>query len=149
VIRIRCAGLGASLAIAWFALSTCGCDTGSGSLKPGYRERLSWVADVTAPDTVAAGDPFVLQVTTSGMSGCWLKGEDRVSLPDPLEVRVIPFDREYVGSGACTANVPFFYHEITIRASTPGTLVVSIAHRLRSVSGADSTGEIIREVEVR
>jgi hypothetical protein len=138
------------LAIA-LAISMSGCDSPSGPVSPrsGYRDRLSGVWSVIAPDTVVLGTTFDVQIGTAGSNGCWRKGEDLVSQPGPLQVGIVPFDREYVGTGFCTDMVVYFQHTAPVRASARGTMDIAVAHLLRAVSGADSSGAIHLSVQVR
>jgi hypothetical protein len=114
-----------------------------------YRDRLSAVLSVTAPDTVEVGASFQVQIDTSGNNGCWRKGRDEVSRPGPLEAHIAPFDREYIGTGFCAQNLPTFHHVVELTASTKGTIEVFVARRLRAASGADSTGVIQVNVHAR
>ncbi len=116
---------------------------------------MSDVVAVNAPDTVAVGTIFEVQLQTQGTDGCWRKGDDRVSRQGPLVVRITPYDREYVGTSAfiepttCTDNMVDFHHAVRIGASTRGTMEISVEHHLRAASGADSTGVIELSVHVR
>jgi hypothetical protein len=117
--------------------------------KPDYRDRLSVVVSATAPDTVGVGDTIVVELVVQGANGCWRKGHDEVARPGPLEVQITPYDREYIGTGICTQNLPTFLHEISLIASAKGTIEVAVAHRLRSAAGTDSTGTIKLGVHAR
>jgi len=127
-----------------FSLSSC-----EEPFKSDYRDHLSSVSSATAPDTVAVGTTFQVLIVTSGSNGCWKKGDDRVSQQGPLQVYIVPFDREYVGTGACTADVPQFQHTVNVGASAKGTMDIFVSRRLRAVAGADSTGVIQLKVDVR
>jgi hypothetical protein len=122
-----------------------GCNWTNG---PDYRDRLSTVSDVATPDSVANGAAFTVDVTTWGPDGCWRQGHDSVSRPNLLLARIVPFDREYTGTGACTANIVVFHHVVPITATARGDLEIEVRTRLRAVSGKDSAGVILKLVHV-
>jgi hypothetical protein len=145
---------GTAAIVVAITLSLCGCGSGSPFI-PGHRDRLSVVDAVSAPDTVAVGTVFEVQIQTRGSDGCWLKGEDSVTREGPLVVRIAPFDRPHAGTrlfetiSSCTDGEPVFQHVIQIGASTTGTMDIFVTHLLRTATGADSTGTIELKVYVR
>ena len=84
--------------------------------------------DISLPSSVEVGEEFVVTVKSYGLSGCWRKGETRSSV-DGLEASVRPFDHEPSGGQACTANIPEFIHEATLRFQEAGTARVTIQGR--------------------
>jgi hypothetical protein len=108
-------------------LAACG---GGTVFEPGSR-RVVGVIDVggagrealAAPDTVAAGAPFAVTVTTFGSSSC--------TRPDGAELEVrglvaelVPYDREATGTRACTDDLRPFPRTVTVRFSAPGQATV-------------------------
>jgi len=134
-----------TLILAVTAMALAGCDW---PFRSDYRDRLSSVVTVTAPDSVAVGASFEVTFPTFGTNGCWRQGNDRVS-GHGLRINVTPFDREYVGSDACTDNEPVFHHSVRLIASTQGAMGIRVLRRLQATSGRDSVGIIDRTVLVR
>jgi len=123
--------------------SLSGCDWPSESeRRPDYRDRLGLVGSVSAPDSAASGTAFDVTILTNGSNGCWQKGHDDVTRPDPLLVQITPYDREYIGDGACTLHMPLFQHVVPITTTEPGRLVIEVRTRLHTASGKDSVGTI-------
>jgi len=138
VSRFVLAALAVSLALG-------GCDWFTSN---NYRDRLSIVTSVAAPDTVSIGSSFSVVIETQGPDGCWRKGHDLV-FPSPLLVQIRAVDQEYVGAGACASVILDFTHQVVVRAPSRGTMKVEVLHRLTAVSGEDSVGVIERLVVVR
>ena len=139
------AWVSALAAIAAITTALSGCDW---PFKSDYRDHLSWVSSATAPDTVAVGTTFQVAIVTWGSSGCWRKGDDRVFRGGPLQVYIVPFDREYLET-TCTDIAPEFQHTVKVAALAKGTLDILVKRRLRASSGADSSGVIQLKVDVR
>jgi hypothetical protein len=131
--------------IAMIAMTLTGCDW---PFRSDYRDRLSSVGSVTAPDTVAVGSDFEVAFPTFGTNGCWRKGDDRVIANGPMQVGIWPHDQEYVGANGCTDNEPVFQHSVRLRASARGTLAITVFTRARSSAGRDSVGAIQLSVQV-
>lgn len=113
-----------------------------------YRDRIGSVMSVSAPDSAAAGTAFDVTVFTSASNGCWSKGRDDVARPDPLLVRITPYDRELIGGDVCPAIAPVFEHMVRVHAAEAGKLTAQIQTRLRSSTGKDSIGTIERIVTI-
>jgi hypothetical protein len=129
------------------ALALWGCDWPFES--DDYRNRLAGVWEVTAPDTVDVGSIFEVVMMSSGTNGCWKAGRDDVRRTGPLAATITPYDQEFVGTGACTANVPNFRHSVRLPTSTRGDFTVRVRTLKRASSGKDSVGVIQRTVVVR
>ena len=63
-------------------------------------------------------------------------------------VDITPYDRAYVGGGACPATITTFTHVVSLAFGARGTGTINIRHRLKSVSGGDSLATITRTVVV-
>lgn len=128
-------------------LSVSGCKWPFGSSD--YRDGLAGVYAVTAPDTVAVGSGFEVVMVSQGGDGCWKPGRCITSQTGPLQATIIPFDREFVGSGACTANLPNLWHSVNLPTTTRGAFEVSVKTYRIGSTGKDSVGVIQRTVVVR
>lgn len=142
---VRRFGVPLRIAFALAAPFLTGCDW---SNEPDYRDRLSRVSSVAAPDSAALGSRIDVDITTWGPNGCWRKGHDTVSRPGPLLARISPYDRESVREGVCTDNIVEFHHVVPLTATAPGTLQIEVRTRLRSSTGEDSVGTIQKFVTV-
>jgi hypothetical protein len=104
----------------------------------GYAESVVWTVDagssvlaprapLVAPDTVAAGEPFDVVVTTIGLSGCWRAGGQAVQVGDGV-VTLTPGD---VRSGAhvCTQILADLRHSSRVTIVTPGEWTLRVAGR--------------------
>jgi len=124
----------------------------SGCVWPGgvdYRDHLSLVTSVDAPDSVSQGMVFDVRIATWGPDGCWSKGRDRIVRVDPFRIDIEPSDREdLVGHGGCTDGEVNFQHTVRIWARVPGEMAINVRRRLRAPSGADSSGTIQLKVHV-
>ncbi|MEW5931336.1 MAG: hypothetical protein AB1941_28045 [Gemmatimonadota bacterium] len=132
---------------ALLALAACG----GGLSDPGSR-RVPGVIDtggggdraLAVPDTVAAGAPFTVAVTTFGSSSC--------TRPDgaELEVRglvaeVVPYDREAAGARVCTDDLAPFPRDVTVRFASPGRATVRVRGRdLRGRPAVVEAGVVVR-----
>lgn len=130
-------------------LASASCDlTGPGSrLVPGYLEGVVGEGpEILVPERVPVGEEVVIEITTWGLSGCWARGETRVSA-EGLEASVRPFDREPadLGDRGCTGSVPAFSHQAALRFQEAGTARVAVTGR-RFPDGA--TVSHIRELQV-
>ena len=104
--------------------------SGATGLEPGSR-RVVGVIDVgsqslralAAPDTVAAGAPFVVTVTTFGSSSCTRADGAEVEVRG-LVAEVVPYDREATGARVCTDDLRPFPRDVTVRFSAPGQATV-------------------------
>jgi hypothetical protein len=98
--------------------------------------------DISVPATAEVGQDVVVRVTSYGLSGCWRKGETQASV-DGLDATVRPFDVEPDDGSICTANIPVFTHEATVRFEEAGTGTVTVHGRqLQGRSPVSFTREI-------
>jgi hypothetical protein len=84
-------------------------------------------APLVAPDTVAAGEAFDVEVTTIGLNGCWRAGGQSVQVEDGV-VTLTPSD---VRSGAhvCTQILSELRHSSRVTLATPGEWTLRVAGR--------------------
>ncbi len=139
--RPRAAALALVVALL-LGLAAAGCNW---HLTSDYRDQLAYVDSVEAPDSVTVGTLFPVRIHTSGANLCWRKGHDDVAWRSALEVAVRPYDRRYIGSGACAQAIVHLVHEVRLTPTRRGTLVLWIARAVVH----DSSGVIRREILVR
>jgi hypothetical protein len=137
----------ATLLAATCVLAACGNVAGpAGQRRAGIIEsRYLRVPVLTAPDTVTAGTPFLVTVTTFGFSGCWT--DDRTDVAAFATQAVIrPYDR--VRDGACTQMTVTLPRSVQLRFDQPGTASI-VVQGLRD-DGADAEpAQVQRTVVVR
>lgn len=80
-----------------------------------------------APDTVAAGVPFDVEVTTIGMSGCW-SGAGMWARPVEGGFDLIPTD-VHSGANFCTEIALYIGHHARIAIDTPGEYTLRVKGR--------------------
>lgn len=141
------------LALAVLASSTFSCSSGTA---PEEEQRVGLIAGfnqddprIQVPDTVDAGDSFLVEVSTYG-NGCYRQGETEVEANGSSAV-VTPWDYVDVSGRACPDILLEFLHQATIRFDLPGTRTVTVVGRERT-SQAPIAGEpliVHREVVVR
>lgn len=83
-------------------------------------------AVIEAPDEVNAGEPFVVTVTTIGLSGCARAEKQEVSISGRT-VELKPYD-VYVGE-ICTAILLYLTHDSTITLDSPGEWTIRVSGR--------------------
>lgn len=83
-------------------------------------------AVIDAPDEVDAGQPFVVTVTTIGLSGCARAEKQEVNISGRT-VELKPYD-VYVGE-ICTAILLYLSHESTITLGSPGEWTIRVSGR--------------------
>lgn len=98
---------------------------------------------IEAPDTVAAGEPFTVTVTTYGNT-CVEKGDTEVRTQD-LEATVTPYDFYTVGETiVCGEVLNLFEHTVALTFAEPGTARVIVRGReSRSDDGLAVRREIV------
>jgi hypothetical protein len=102
---------------------------------------------INAPESVARGEEFVVEVTTWG-SDCIGKGDTEVQVAG-LSIVVTPYDWEIIRlppNTGCRVAVVFHQHAVFVRFEQPGTGRVVVRGR-RKPSGEVLTVE--RRIEVR
>ncbi len=90
---------------------------------------------LVAPDSVTAGVPFDVQVTTIGMSGCWSAAG---LWPRPVQggLDLIPTD-VHSGANFCTEMALYLEHDARITIATPGEYTLRVkGRRLRQGDAA-------------
>lgn len=101
-------------------------------------------AFLVVPDTVEAGSPFVVKVTTFG-DGCTRKGVTELTVVSENHIRVAPMDLVTTGTG-CLAILVTPEHTAELVFSEPGLGLVTI--RVRDPR-TDEVVDLRREVVVR
>jgi len=112
-----------------------------------YEIRLSMVTSVSVPDTVQVGESFIVSIVTGIYIGGDKQGHDDIHTIEG-GYRIVPYDLIYVGPGPVDGGVYHFIHKVGLRLDAVGMSNILILHRLRSTTGADSTGTIVRQVVV-
>lgn len=82
---------------------------------------------LVAPDTVDAGMPFDVTVTTIGPSGCWAARAEHVQVNDGV-VELIPTDI-HSGAQACTEILLYLEHRSTLTLDEPGDWTLRVIGR--------------------
>lgn len=130
-------------------LALGGCDSLTG---PDSRRVLGTVVHVdgepliSVPDTVEAGEPFTVSVTTTWPDTCGSLDETEVRASG-TEVHVIPWDRVDEADD-CAQVIEEYDHSVTLSRATPAVLDLTV-HGRRMVDGSRSPIEIVYEVVVR
>ncbi|HZG44175.1 MAG TPA: hypothetical protein VEY93_14600, partial [Longimicrobium sp.] len=86
---------------------------------------------ITAPDTVTAGQPFQVTITTAGPSGCWRAAGAEKAVQGNLAT-LTPFDR--VLDGICTQAVVSLPRSVEVRFDVRGQATLRVYGR-RVVDG--------------
>ncbi len=86
------------------------------------------VSPITAPDTVQAGSPFAVTVSTFGSSGCIRPDESHVQQA-VLSADITPFDSVWVGSGICPADWRAHPRSVELTFDTPGAGLIRLHGR--------------------
>lgn len=76
---------------------------------------------ITAPDTVTAGQPFQVTITTVGASGCWRAAGAEKAVQGSLAT-ITPFDR--VEDGFCTGALVSLPRAVELRFDVPGEATI-------------------------
>jgi hypothetical protein len=125
--------------LAILLLAACSEITHAGERRPGVIEsRYLTVPALVAPDSVTAGAPFDITVTTLGSSGCWQPDASEV-VATGNELRVTPFDR--VLHVYCTQALVAVPRTVQVRLDHPGTAWVRL-------QGVHDDGEGARRVVI-
>jgi len=82
---------------------------------------------LVAPDSVTAGVPFDVRVTTIGMSGCW-SGAGLWARPVEGGFDLIPTD-VHSGASFCTEIALYIGHDARITIDTPGEYTLRVKGR--------------------
>lgn len=79
---------------------------------------------IASPDTVEVGAPFTVRVTTFG-GGCVRStaGADVTGGDGVIEIR--PYNHD-TGGPICTSDLMFLTHEVDVRATAAGPLVIRV-----------------------
>jgi hypothetical protein len=129
------------------AAAACGVTEPQTSVRePAIMELYGATADVSAPASVTAGQPFTVVVHTIGPSSCTREGDTRLSL-GATTADVAPFDIHRRGPGVgCAEMVYRLSHEVQVVFTQPGTATVRV-HGVREPGGGTVT--LTRTVDVR
>lgn len=120
----------------------------SAQLLPSGTEAVSR-ASVAAPDTVLAGDPFTVTVTTIGANGCWQPTDASLELDEAAAV-ITPYDAVLSGPDiGCTDALKDLPHQVRVRFTRRGEAVLRV--RGRRVTGSDFTAgeEVVVEKRIQ
>ncbi|HEU0076169.1 MAG TPA: hypothetical protein VFQ76_00890 [Longimicrobiaceae bacterium] len=99
---------------------------------------------LAAPDTVAAGAPFTVTVTTRGSSSCTRADGAELELRGLL-AEIVPYDRDGTRLRACTDDLHAFPRDVTVRFAAPGRAVVRVRGRdLRGGPAVVEAGVVVR-----
>jgi hypothetical protein len=104
---------------------------------------------IGAPDTVTAGVPFTVVVTSFGSSSCTRPDGATLSV-DGAVANITVWDRVQV-SGGCTDDLRAFPRDVTVQFSGAGTARIRVTGRPLALppAGADSLIVLERSVLVR
>ncbi|MEJ2678090.1 MAG: hypothetical protein P8174_03325 [Gemmatimonadota bacterium] len=138
----------AAAVLAGTILAGCGRVTGPGSdvleqRRVGVIDLYSQGIAVTVPDTVQAGVPFVVSVTTYG-DGCDRQDGTDVQATKLL-ASVTPYDL-HANSAVCTDVLKLFQHQANVVFPEPGSAAIVVYGR---VLPADSLIGVDRQVIVQ
>jgi hypothetical protein len=99
-------------------------------------------AAVVAPDTVLAGVPFTVTITTVGVNACWRQDGAAVAMSSPGALLVTPLDRVPASDGRgpqpCTGSPLALPRTLQLLISQPGTATLRVQGR--RVVGGDVAG---------
>lgn len=99
-----------------------------------------------APDRAAAGEPFLVEITTWGTGDC----SDPVRVerqPLPKGVRLIPIDRHNV-SDICELMPRPNHHEVALTFEEHGTYTLELRGREETGAGPNELMSVYREVTI-
>ncbi len=82
---------------------------------------------IMVPDSVDAGAPFEIAVTTIGLSGCWRAEHQRVRVRSGV-VEMTPRD-VHSGAEVCTGVVLYLTHVSTVTLDEPGDWIIRVEGR--------------------
>jgi hypothetical protein len=103
---------------------------------------------LTAPDTVTAGQPFQVTVTTVGPNSCWRVAQTELAM-QPSLATITPFDR--VIDGICAQALVSLPHTVQVRFDVPGEATLR-AYGRRVLDGnlnAATTRTVEKRIVVR
>jgi hypothetical protein len=131
-------------------LPACGNLTGSdpSQRQPGViSSRYLRANPVTAPESVQAGVPFDVVITTLGFSGCWQAGGAHTETAGQVAT-LTPFD--YVRTqSACTAMLAELSRTVSVRFDEPGSALLRVEGRAEQPDGSFEPTVIERAIVVR
>ena len=137
------------------ALSVAGC--GSDNLKPEL-PLLSWELRpgrlwtygpyLLAPDTVAIGVPFAVEVITT-IGGCSRSGPTNVSQLSVGVQQVSPMDSIFTGSAMCSCDIRPAHHRVMLVFTSPGEGIILVRGRAGVESDPDSLITVGKSVVIR
>jgi len=110
-------------------------------LTPGTVDQLSIVYDVEAPDTVRAGEPFVVTFMSATGDPRWAPAEDEIrSKPDGI--LIVPRDRFY-HSDAYPTVVVDVRHVVRLTLRSTGRRDLHIRSRVDVPDGKDTAETLV------
>jgi hypothetical protein len=135
------------LLLAASSLSACqsitsGAETRTGVIDSPYLR----TAALVAPDSVNAGTPFTVTVTTLGYSGCW----QAVGVREEYfasGVTLVPVDQ--IHDGACTGMLSELPRSASLRLDQPGTATLRVDGLKEVAGGGFVTTRLERSIVVR
>jgi hypothetical protein len=107
---------------------------------------------LSAPDTVAAGVPFVATVTTIGASGCW-QADGATTKMAAQQATITPYDfvRTHFSDGTpavCTTALVSLPRTVTITFTTKGEATIRVEGRVVRNGDLTSTQPVAVEKSV-
>jgi hypothetical protein len=103
---------------------------------------------IEAPDTVFAGQSFVINVNTIGPSGCWQADAVDLTQAGPL-IQLTPWDR-HSGAGVCTTITSYLSHTAILTLEQAGAWTIRASgRRVRGENEAEVAVTAERTVYVR
>lgn len=91
-------------------------------------EDITATPPLVAPDTVQAGEPFEITVTTFGPNLCWQAAREEV-VREPMRVTITPYDRAPAGNTACADAIAEMERTISAQFDTLGEAAIVVNGR--------------------
>ncbi len=103
------------------------------SLPPDAATVLTAPAVIDAPDTVRAGEPFRVNITTIGENGCWRANGHELQVAGN-RADVVPWDA-HSGADACAEVLAYLAHALEVTFPEPGTGAIRVTGARRRQHG--------------
>ena len=101
---------------------------------------------LVVPDTVQAGVPFTVKVTTIGPNGCWKPGEAKAEVKG--RVATITVYDHHTGANVCTEVLGYLPHVVQVAFHEPGEAIVKAVGRGVSNGNPDDAVPLTVEKKV-
>jgi hypothetical protein len=140
----------AALIATAFVLGACTNTAGIDQIRqPGIIEsRYLHVPVLTAPDSVTAGTPFNITVSTFGFSGCWTMDGTEVNT-QAREALIQPYDLVREGERVACLQMPVILpRTVQLRFDEPGTATI-VVQGVRNDGDQSQPTQIERTIVVR